>query len=268
MAWAFVGARGSANDKTAGTTIAMTVATANIAVDAIAVVKVVSDNLAASTGLSATNFHTALTDSAGPNSWTKLDERTQSTAGAAGDGVTASQWATKVTTGLTSGTHTVTCTFSASITASAISLSEYSVAAGQTFSKITTFQTSGTGTAMTNSPSGLANSPHLFSAAIGYEGPTTAGFTIDADYTATAAPGTTGSTSATNVTLRDHRRIATETGNTNTPTNGAATDWVSLMVILDEVSASGGFPWPRPRPGQRRLLPISDEFLDLERWNV
>jgi hypothetical protein len=70
VAFSFVGERGNANTKTAGTTLAMTVANSNIAAGALVIVRCVTDN--GSTGAGASTDH-SVSDSQS-NTYTRLIE--------------------------------------------------------------------------------------------------------------------------------------------------------------------------------------------------
>lgn len=233
MAWGGGTGIGGANNKTAGTAVAMN-PTAAVAVGAILVVQCVSDNSGTASAL--TTNH-AVTDNVG-NVYTRLKEQTFS-AGVAADGVTTSAWVTRVTAALAT-TDTITLTCPAGVAAKAIGAATWTVAAGKTWSKVA--DTSATGAASATGPSvslsGLANAQHLFIAVDGVERPTTDVWTQDADYGAAKANrGTSGGVADTNVWGHQSGLIATQTtAPAYTPTIGTAGDWASVLIALDEVS--------------------------------
>lgn len=248
MAWTFQIHRGSANNKTSGTTISVS-PSGTMVVDRIAIVRCVSDNPDdASSGN--TNFH-SVSDSKG-NTWTKIREETINPAGAAGSGATVSTFISKITTEILT-TDNVTLTITIATTAKAIGIDEWSLAAGKTFSIVGINGAGGAGTTPSVALSGLPSTVYLFLGSVGVEGPIGDGFTQDADYGSTSDFGTTGGAAVTNVTDRLGRRIATLTGDTYNPTLGTSRDWAATLSALQEVDPPGeGLP-PKSRFNVEKL---------------
>lgn len=247
MALSFVAARGTAQTKTAGTTIAVS-PTANLAAGAIVVVKCISDNPTHPDG--ETTDH-AVDDDVGGNTWEKCREQTES-GGAASAGVCISTHICHLTNGITTA-DSVILTIAASVAAKAIMVEEWSVGAGQTYNVAgangASLGTSGT-PAITLS--GLAASTEYgFLAHGGREGGGggAGGFGTDADYTTVGNIGTSGGSGASNVDQKSEYRIATLTSDTYDQTSPGG-EVALILVAIEEVSAGGGGVTLQPGVGQ------------------
>lgn len=236
MGWADVGTRGAFQEKVSDTSIAGS-PTSAIPVGAIAVVYVVTNNIATVDG---DGTDISVTDTDG-HTWTRLKEYVQS-AGAAADGVQVAQFATKVTSEIGTG-DTVTVTFSAASAAKCFGIHEFSVAAGKTFAVADAVGAVGA-TANPSVTSGtISSAERLWLGLVGIEALETRITADDADYTdacdADGRIGTTGGGETTNVALSMEYRIATLTADTYAVTT-VALDWVAIIVALDEVDEAGG----------------------------
>lgn len=238
MSWTRNGLRGSQTAKSAATSISMTTGTSNVTVGEIAICWGATSNLSTTTGDS--SDHTSMTDSSagGPNTWTKLAEKTYSPTAAADDGVTVSIWMSKIAHQLSSGSTTVTMNYSGSATVRVIALMAFSASTGNTPTVGGTVQfDSGGGSTPTATISGLGSQEYLFLALTGIEGPNGDTFTNDANYTTDNAAGTTGNPAASNNALRAADRILTGTGDTYASTLGTARDYGLIFLALQEQSA-------------------------------
>jgi hypothetical protein len=226
MAFSAVTARGSAVSNTNGTTLSRS-PTANITVGKIAFAVCGSDNDA--TTDSDTTFH-AVTDSVG-NTWARLKERTE-TDGAAGDGVVASIWWTKVGTQIGTG-DSVTLTLGVAETDKVIVLFEATVGAGKTIALEQAVAANG---AISATVAGMTSREYLL---IGWgvsEGEDSAK-TPDADYSE-LYDGITSTTGVLDVNIAGHlqTRIATLTGDTVTSTAWTFTNAVTILAAVYEVN--------------------------------
>src|SRR5574341_1371608 len=227
MAWGTFAYRGNTSEKTSDTSIAIS-PTANLLVDEIIFVFCETDNSATTQG--ETTNH-SLADSKG-NTWTKLIEFTR-TAGSANDGVTASLWATKVTTQINT-TDSITLTLASAVTAKLIQLQKTRVAAGKTFSFVNKASAGANSTSPSVTLSGLTSAEYLWFALYGWEGVAGDASTYDADYTAFGASGTSGGSAVSNVADESGYRIFTGTSDTFAPTLGNARDWAACLVAVEE----------------------------------
>lgn len=230
MAFGARSARGTQGERASDTSHVVTVANGNVTVGSILVSTWVTDNLATVDGTS--NNHSQVVDSKG-NTWTKAWERTESS-GAAADGLCVSQWFTKVTTQLVSGTDTVTLTTSAAVTSKAVGLFQTSVGAGNTMQ----LESVGFGhDAASASLAGLTNTEKLL---VGVHAGENEDVTIteDADYVEAhneAISSTTGATD-TNVVVHVGTRVATLTGDTYTVTGVGALNLLTVLAAYIEVA--------------------------------
>ncbi|MEM2107835.1 MAG: hypothetical protein QXL10_00925 [Candidatus Bathyarchaeia archaeon] len=229
MGWSFIAHRGSANNKTSGTSISVS-PNAAISAGRVLVVRCVSDNSGTTSGQS--SEHTSVSDSKG-NTYTKIREQRYS-AGAAADGVVGSLWISRLTTAL--GTSdTITLTLGAAVTAKAIGLEEYSI----TGVGVSVAGANGNSQAATTAPtctlSGLTSAEYLWLGHVGIEGPNTDAFTQDSDYANNTSFGTSGGNAASNVASRFGSRVYTGTSDTYNPTLGTARDCVTILAAVLEV---------------------------------
>lgn len=103
-----------AGNQTAATTLAMTVAGANIAAGQLVVVFIAADNA----GTSGASSISSVTDSGG-NTYTQVKLQNRTAGSVAADGCTCAIYASVIGTALTSGTSTITVNFSPTTTAKA-----------------------------------------------------------------------------------------------------------------------------------------------------
>src|SRR3990167_4652154 len=113
MTIAYDGHRGNAQEKVADTSLALTVANATIPAGSLVFFRAVTDNYSTTTE---ETINHSVSDSQG-NTWTRIKEHTYSPIGNAADGVTVSLWYSILSTGLTSGSDTVTLTTGSNATA-------------------------------------------------------------------------------------------------------------------------------------------------------
>jgi hypothetical protein len=241
--WTHVSARGNANEKTSDTSVSLT-PTATVAAGAVAVVSCNTDNSTTTAG--ATTDHT-VSDSQS-NTWTRLVEWTRTSSSAA-DGVTASLWASQLTTQLTTS-DSVTCTTVSAVTAKVMTLNEFSVGGGNTISVAGGQGADGTGTAPSVTLSGLTSAEYLWIGNDATEGPSGEGC-VDANFTQLVSTGTTGGSAASNVATRPAYRVLTATSETYDCTRGAPRDFATLLAAMKE--ETGGGPTPQA-PLRRQVI--------------
>jgi hypothetical protein len=232
--FAYLGNRGTATSKSAGTTVSVT-PTATASQTNLLIVRAASDNATATSGNTST--HTSVTDTLG-NQYVKLGEHTRS-GGAVGSGVTTSLWASRPFASVTTN-NSVTLTLGTSSVAKAISLEEYMLAANTTFSSTTSANTATNGNSTTPSATlaGLSSVLRLFLGLVGVEGPSTETYTQAANYASgTTSNGTTGGATTTNITGRFGFRRQTATGDTFSPTLGTAENWSLVYAALATATA-------------------------------
>lgn len=226
----------TAQSKIAGTSLTCTVATANFAAGDIAVLWFAGDNTATVDGND--GLLSSVTDSAS-NTWTVQRCFTNGQGAAAAGATTCIAWS-KLTTGLTSGSGTITANFS-SITAKAIVTKQFTVAAGNTI------QVAGTPQDLANDAldpgsmviSGLTSAQYLFVRSSALERATGGTWTVTANYTTSGCNGTTGGT-ATNMETCGEFRIFTGTGDTSNPT-ATAVDNANIFIAFQEVAQQPTF---------------------------
>lgn len=241
VAIAGVGAFVTAEDKTSGTSIAGTTSAA-LEAGNVGILVVSCDNTATSDSTDGTsNEITSVTDTAG-NTWSKISECREGSAGAAAGAVVA-VFRSKITSELASGA-TITANFANSVAASAMTGYEFTVTAGNTLGVAGTTQFSAAEGVDPPSMahSGLASKEYLFFRGMGIErdGPDVVGqFVPTTNYTGLTVSGTTGGGSATNSTAAGEFRIVTATGETSNPSTSPGTgDIASLFIAFEEVAAS------------------------------
>jgi hypothetical protein len=220
-----IGARGTGASGTAGTTLAVTVATSAIGIGRVALLQVNGDS------------HTvnSVTDSTGGNTWELLGTTT-------GNGHTTSLYMAKVTAELLVGT-VITATFAASVTDKVAWLHEFSVGAGMTLAETaaevanTTGAVNGFGSV---AHSGLSSVSRLYIRALGKEANTTTAITPSTSFTAIAGTRSRNNTNA--VICRGEFRINTSTGETSNPTLAVSGATANMFFALEEtaVTVPGG----------------------------
>lgn len=229
------GATCTAQSKTAGTTLACTVATENLDAGNVAVLWFAGDNTATVDGND--GLLSSVSDSAG-NVWTVQRCFTNSQ-GTAATGATTCVATSKLTTTLTSGSGTITATF-ASITAKAIVVKEFTVAAGSTIEIAGTPQDLANDGADPGSMtiSGLtASTEYLFVRATALERASGGTWTVTASHTTSGCNGTTGGGAASNMETCGEFRILTATSDTSDPT-GSTVDNASTFIAFKEAAGT------------------------------
>ena len=229
------GATCTAQSKTAGTTLACTVATENLDAGNIAVLWFAGDNTATVDGND--GLLSSVADSAG-NVWTVQRCFTNSQ-GTAATGATTCVATSKLTTTLTSGSGTITANFS-SIDAKTIVVKEFTVAAGNTIEVAGTPQDLANDGADPGSMtiSGLtASTEYLFVRATALERASGGTWTVTASHTTSGCNGTTGAGAASNMETCGEFRILTDTSDTSDPT-GSAVDNASTFIAFKEAAGT------------------------------
>ncbi|HEY8881945.1 MAG TPA: hypothetical protein VIM47_00945 [Dermatophilaceae bacterium] len=259
MAVAFVRNHTSGVTQTGGTTIAATIATADVAIGNVLVAWMAFDNATTTTptvsGLSKPGGET--------NSWARIGAVDSANAGSA-TGVRGEMWAIKTTVAWAVATA-VTATLSQSRASKAILLSEFSgvdvtlrgtVGAGNTTNTTTSPPTASTsGTAL------VAGDLVLGGAALDFGSSATV--TADADTSngswAGAAVASTGNNSSSSVTATVQHKIVTATGvQTFNPTFSASSDaGVVVAALVAQVV---------PVPPRRATIVASQAAQRASRW--
>lgn len=231
------GATCTAQSKTAGTTLACTVATENLDAGNIAVLWFAGDELATATTADHNDLLlTSVTDS-GSNIWTVQRCFTNTQLAGAANGATTCVATARIATALASGVGTITATF-ASIDAKAIVVREFTVAAGNTIAVVGTPQDLANDGADPGSMtiSGLANSEHLFVRSTALEREVTT-WTDTTGFTSLVCNGTTAGGAASNMQTCGEFRILTATSATSDPT-ATPVDNASIFIAFDETPAA------------------------------
>lgn len=214
MAFTSFAALGSGQSKSAATTIVLTTSAA-AAVGDLVVVQITKDNSGTTTG--ATSEVTNVTDSAG-NTYTKGDEYT-SADGAANAGTVAAIWYSRITSALGSG-GTITATFTASVTAKAISACKVTTAAAIAVIGSSGVTVTGSADCGNITLGTYASREYFWVRMQSIERDFSAGlYTASTGATAFAENGTTGGSSVSNQQLYAEYRIATEAGWSSDPVN-------------------------------------------------
>lgn len=226
MAVAFVANRGTASNKTSGTTISLS-PTGNISVGNLLIVAVAADNLSATTP-------TFTFSDSKSNTWTtEVQGAVNATAAAGASGAIGACY---ITTQITT-TDTITVTLSGAVTAKAVQLLEFS----GTLDIERNAAVTATGATSTPSvTSGSANIGDLVIGVTAYED-NAAPNSVDADTTRGSwstgfGTFTTGGGAATNIGVSAQYKITTTAAGTQTYNIvlGAATDWVAMAVPFQE----------------------------------
>lgn len=247
MSWSHIANRGTAQNKTSGTTLTIT-PSGTIAVGRFLVLWIAHDN--EPTGPSPQVFNSAtfdlehlkVTDSQG-NVYTQLFAAGEATAGQPVGALFISKIRTQLTT-----SDTVTITHWAAITAKCASMHEFS----STLSGFARFDQGGidwdiwsaaSGDVPDLTPGSMTNQAYLILHVLAVEGPNTDAYTWDTDYTQITGTGTTGGADDTNMHIRGGWRIATLTSDTIGITSTTADrDLVHGCVSLSEVNKPSTFP--------------------------
>lgn len=234
MSFAAVGSLGSANDKTAGTTIALAIS-ADAEAGNLVVVWVAFDNESTTDG---DTSQLSIADASG-NTWLKLYEKTE-TSGAADDGVVQACFVSVLDTQINSGAS-ITVTSTSSRTASAILAYEFTVGAGSTVELA-----DGTNLALSQaasgqpgsiSTSGMTSEEHLHLYCYAVEGTQTiTGYDTMTD---AGGNGTTGGAGDTNIRVEPAYHIGTNTGLAMDATASSGAQWIQVLVAIREVAGGG-----------------------------
>lgn len=236
MAFTSKGTLGATNDKTAGTSIALTTITTSLSAGDLCVVVVGKDPAAANAGAN-TNEVTSVTDSVGGNTWTKAYEWENSTA--ANAGAVCAVYFSVLTNALPTGS-VITANFSDSRTASAISAWGYSVASGSSVSVDGTPSGVSAANGLASATvSSLSNVEHLALRALGGEG-TSVSTGAGTGWTALSVSGTSGGSGASNIAVNGLWAIkSASTSITSAPTGSSSTLSAIILVAFKEVAGGG-----------------------------
>jgi hypothetical protein len=223
MAFSAVTARGSAVDTVNDTSITVN-PTANLTVGKLVFVSLATKNISTTDG--ATNDH-SIADTH-THTWTKVEERTETEAGAAGDGSTISLFYAVVTTQIAT-TDVITGTTSGNTAEKIITVFE---ATFDNTNKVPAIAQVGLGpNAIAATVSGLVSREYLLVGAAAAEGADTAK-TPDGDYTEQFDLRSRNNAAA--ITIHVQTRIATLTGDTVTSTAWTATQPYTLLAAIYE----------------------------------
>jgi hypothetical protein len=230
MSFTFTAHRGSANNKTAGTTISVS-PDATLSSDALVVLRFVSDNQSGSAGSDAS---VSCSDDMGnvwnvPESWTK-------TAGGAADGVTGSIIWSVLDTAIAT-TDEITVTFS-NVPAKAVGIDEWSVGTTDIQVEGTAGKAGATTDAVALDLAGLTSREYLIYTNVGYEYAAGNWETEDTDYTSLTEFGTAGGGPTGNVQSWGAYRIVTATSDQYDGQSKVALDWATVMVAFYEAGAA------------------------------
>jgi hypothetical protein len=231
MPFASVDLRGTASNKSSGTTISLT-PTATIPVGALVVVEVAADNVGTSNAADTTEHGIA---SSPGQTWTKLREMSRG-AGSAAAGVVTSLWATVVTTALTTS-DSITLTISSARTAKVIAARAFTFSnfwSANLSGVVTGTPTHGNSASPSVSTSSLSSGTWLLLGVVGRERPDGDTHGSVTDWTMRTKRGTTGSTAATNVSfVRGDRVLNPGSGvQTFNPTIGTSGDWSAIIAAI------------------------------------
>lgn len=244
MSWTHEGNRGTANSKTASSTISVTL-NADVTVGQILILWVACDGNSAGSDGSASTFDVgafAVTDDA-DNIWAQLYAagRTNDT------GPFGALFITRVAYALTNG-DLVTIRINESPVAKCASIHEFTIDR-DTFARYELYDfdqlwTTGLGDVPDLTVSIPMNTAALWVHLLAVEGPNTDTYTWDADYTQITGDGTTGGADDSNVHIRGSFRIQSATSDTVSITSDTADRDLShcLMVLTDTDYKPGGFP--------------------------
>ena len=237
MAFASIGALGTAQNKTSSTTHALTT-TATAEVGNVIIVAAAWNNAGTSDG---DTTQLTCADSAG-NTYTRIREYTNS-AGAADDGVCLTAFHCVVTTELASG-GTITVTSASARTAKAMTAHEFSKGSGTTLAVENTALDEG----VNNDPASfslgsLTSREYLFLYYYGRE--STGTLTLDTDLTSAGAVGTSGGGSDTNMQVAAAYNISTGTASptidcsSSSDTNEYAQIIAAIYEVPSDISPPG-----------------------------
>lgn len=244
----------TANSKTSGTTLVLTVPAAGVTAGNSIIISVVYDFSCYSSLPSLTNQISSIVDSAG-NSYIR-DASNDNANPAASDCASSTAtirtevWSVQNIAALSSG-NTITLTWSAAVVAKAANASEFSGIA-----PISPLDRSSSSTGTSTAPASsttttTSQAKEVLIGIIAVEGPLGDIFTAGTNYTANppTADGTTGGATASNVTVYPEYRIVSSTGAySSSGTLGASRNWIDSILIykaqliLDHYSISIATP--------------------------
>lgn len=233
MAWANLGASGTAASSTSSSTLNFTLPAA-IDVGNVGLLRVVSDNISTADGN--TNDHTSVSGWTG--TITKLGERTNTVGGAAGDGVCVSLWLLEASAIIAVNT-VLTINFSASVADKSAAFQRFSKGAGTTARAIGAVATGGADAS--NNPgalalAGLDSSSRLYVRAVGVEGNSSTSLTASTGFTALASVRSRNNASA--VYAAGEFRVNASAGETSAPTLPTTSDNASVFAAIQEYAAA------------------------------
>ncbi len=231
MAWSATSSKNQNSSSVAGTTLALTIAGANLASGDTIIVAIALDNIATVdgdtsvvSGLSATSI-----------TFTKLAEYTNSRGAGAG-GATCALWAGAVTGTVNTGA-TITITHT-SLTARAACYQGFTGGGGPFVVGTVQEAPVTAGDPPSQTVGSLLNREHLFIQACAHEATNTLTWTtVPASWTSfnntSAQCGTSGGGATSNMTIRAAYRIATATSVTADPGASTTADLAAVMLALD-----------------------------------
>lgn len=235
-AWGAVGALVNCNSVIAGTTLACVTPAAQLDSANVGVAWIALDNNCTADGQ--TSEVSGIADT-GSNTWVKLGEYCNTSAGAANDGVTVSLWITKATGNVAATTGSYTITLANSKTSKAASFFEFSVAGGNTYQLAGSLQTLAEQATSAGSMaiSGLSSAERLYLRAFASQD-RTLGLVATASHTAITGAVANSGSGGGSVQIEGEYRIVTATSDTSDPTDSTGNNVYrsSVFVALDEVS--------------------------------
>lgn len=219
-------------NQTSATTLVITVGGGNVAVGDLIVVYIAADNA----GTSGASSISSVTDSGG-NSYSQIKLQNRTAGSVAADGCTCAIYASVATTGLTSGSSTITVNFSPATTAKAARYQAFS-GVGALSTSVPAVSSSGSGatydaTALNPTLSGM-----LVVACAANESATAPA--ADSDTVGGAWNGTTQSSAgsggdATKMAVRSaYKIVAAEAAQQFNGATGASTDWAAVAAAYHE----------------------------------
>lgn len=249
MAFANIGADGTAQSSTANQTSASVTLLADANIGNLLVIIVAVDNNQTTDGDE--GAVTSVTDSAGGNTWTKGLEFCNGQ-GSAQAGATCSLWSSVITNKITSGGTDVTVNFSNSTSRdkSVILANLFSIGAGSTVAIEATNSLANDGADPGSLNATTSNIECLRIRGIASETNSATALTTTTNWTLfTSGNQTSGGGSASNMAARGEFRISTGTSDASDPTFVAA-DTASVYVAFKEVVTASQVPWtPTPQLG-------------------
>jgi hypothetical protein len=232
MSWSATSSKNQASSKTAGTSLTLPIAGANLAAGNVIVVAVALDNTGTSDGDSALVSAMSCTNI----TFSKLAEYT-SAQGAAGGGATIALWYGIASGTVNTGTN-ITITHS-NVTARGACYQGFTKTGSAVWIAGTPRKFIGTNSdPASQTISGLGNREHLLLMGIAHEAANTLTWSSLTNYTSfnntSAQCGTSGSTGNTNMTVRAAYRIVSASSDTLDVGASAVSDHAGIYLALDE----------------------------------